>query len=64
MSFAEWALTAVLVIGYFALLFFVGIRTFQKGYLVLGLLGVLLPPLWIVGALLPDKAPRSSGRLA
>lgn len=62
MSFAEWALTAVLVIGYLALLFLVGVRTFQHGYLVLGVLGVLLPLLWVIGALLPDKRAPQGGR--
>jgi hypothetical protein len=59
MSFLEWTLTAAAVIGYVVLLFFVGVRTFQHGYLVLGLLGCLFPPLWVVGALLPDKRARA-----
>lgn len=55
MSFGEWLLTAVLVIGYLALLFFVGVRTVQHGYLLLAILGIVFPPLWLIGALLPDK---------
>lgn len=58
MSPLEWTLTAAAVIGYFVLLFFVGVRTFRHGYLVLGVLGCLLPLLWVVGALLPDKRAR------
>ena len=43
------------VIFYFALLFFFGVRTFQRGYLLLGVLGIFLPLLWLVGGLLPDR---------
>ena len=48
----------VLAVLYFACLFFFGVRTFQRGYLVLGVLGIFLPLLWIVGGLLPDKHPQ------
>jgi hypothetical protein len=42
-------------VGYLVLLFVCGTRTFQRGHLVLGFLGILLPVLWLVGALLPPR---------
>jgi hypothetical protein len=36
-------------------MFTVGVITFRKGRLVLLVLGVVLPLLWFVGALLPAK---------
>ena len=29
--------------------------TFRKGHWVLGLIGFILPILWLIGAVLPDK---------
>jgi hypothetical protein len=51
----EWILGFTLAVLYFVFLFFFGVRTFQRGYLVLGLLGIFLPLLWLIGGLLPDK---------
>ena len=55
MSGLEWFLAFAVAILYFALLFFFGVRTFQRGYLMLGVLGIFLPFLWLVGGLLPDR---------
>jgi hypothetical protein len=55
MSLFEWVLGLALVVVYLACMFWVGARTFQRGHLVLGILGVLLPPIWFVGAFLPDR---------
>ena len=55
MSGTEWVLTGCLVVAYLILLFACGVRTFQRGRLVLGVLGALLPVLWLVGALLPPR---------
>ncbi|MGZ4595894.1 MAG: hypothetical protein ACXV2H_00330 [Actinomycetes bacterium] len=55
MSGLEWILGFALAVLYFACLFFLGVRTFQRGYLVLGLVGIFLPFLWLIGAFLPDK---------
>jgi hypothetical protein len=57
MSALEWILAFGLAVLYFALIFFFGIRTFQRGRLVLGILGIFLPFLWVIGGLLPDKHP-------
>jgi len=58
MSALEWTIFFGLAVLYLALLFFFGIRTFQRGRLVLGFLGVFLPFLWVIGGLLPDKHPQ------
>ena len=46
---------------YLVLLFTVAIMTFRKGHWVLGLIGIFIPILWLIGAVLPDKR-RSSHR--
>jgi len=53
-------LAFTVAILYFALLFFFGVRTFQRGHLVLGILGIFLPFLWLVGGLLPDRHPQAT----
>jgi cadmium resistance protein CadD (predicted permease) len=40
---------------YLVLLFTVCILTFRKGHWVLGLIGIVFPILWLIGALLPDR---------
>jgi hypothetical protein len=40
---------------YLVLLFTLAVVTFRKGHWVLGLIGFLLPVLWLIGAILPDK---------
>jgi hypothetical protein len=44
---------------YLALVFTLCIKTFKKGYTVLGIIGIFFPILWVVGAFLPAK-PGSS----
>jgi hypothetical protein len=55
MSGTEWVVYGFLTVAYLVLLFTCGARTFQRGRLVLGLLGIVLPVLWVVGALLPPR---------
>jgi hypothetical protein len=55
MSFLEWFLSITLLSIYIACLFTVCRLTFQKGYAVFGIVGVFLPILWLVGAILPAK---------
>jgi hypothetical protein len=43
-----WALYLVAV-------FTVALLTFKKGYVLLGILGIFLPFLWLIGAVLPAK---------
>ena len=61
MTVLEWILWIVLASIYLVALFTVCALTFRKGYLLLGLLGIFLPFLWLIGAVLPDKrrAPRA-----
>jgi hypothetical protein len=48
-----------LAVLYFACLFTVCVLTFRKGHVMLGILGIFLPFLWLIGAVLPAK-PGSS----
>jgi hypothetical protein len=40
---------------YITALFTVAALTFRKGRIVLGILGILMPFLWLIGAILPPK---------
>jgi hypothetical protein len=55
MSGLDWILASSLFILYFFLLFTVCFLTFQKGYVLLGILGIFIPFLWLIGAILPAK---------
>jgi hypothetical protein len=55
MSALDWILTSILVVLYLACLVTVCAFTFQKGYIALGILGIFIPLLWLIGAILPAK---------
>ncbi|MGE5335083.1 MAG: hypothetical protein ACM3N4_10320 [Nitrososphaerota archaeon] len=55
MTTLDWILSSAFLIMYFFLLFTVCVMTFQKGHVVLGILGIFLPILWLIGAILPAK---------
>jgi hypothetical protein len=55
MTGLEWFLAVMLVSLYFVCLFTVCMITFQKGYIVLGIIGIFFPFLWLIGAVLPPK---------
>ena len=55
MSTLDWIFTTTFFILYFCLLFTVCLMTFRKGYVLLGILGIVLPILWLIGAILPPK---------
>ncbi|MGF7233784.1 MAG: hypothetical protein ACQSGP_02310 [Frankia sp.] len=59
MSALDWFFSLVLIILYVAFIFTIAVVTFRKGYLALGIIGIFLPILWLVGAVLPAK-PGSS----
>jgi hypothetical protein len=62
MSGLEWFLGTMLAVLYLFCIFTVGLITFQKGHFVLGILGIFLPFLWLVGAVLPDRnGPMTTG---
>jgi hypothetical protein len=56
MSGLEWFLGTTLAVLYLFLIFTVALITFRKGHFVLGLLGIFLPFLWLIGAVLPDRS--------
>ncbi len=55
MTWLEWTLGFMLLSFYITCLFTVCSMTFQKGYTVLGIVGIFLPWLWLIGAFLPAK---------
>ena len=55
MNGLEWVLSTMLFVTYFFLLCTVCLLTFQKGHVVLGILGIFIPFLWLIGAILPAK---------
>lgn len=55
MTTLEWILGTTLAILYLFLIFTVALITFRKGHFVLGILGIFLPFLWLIGAVLPDR---------
>ncbi len=52
-----WFLGIGLGVLYLVLLFTLAVMTFRKGHWVLGLIGFILPILWIIGAVLPAHRP-------
>jgi hypothetical protein len=56
MTAVEWILWVTLSSIYIVCLFTVCLLTFRKGFLVLGIVGIFLPFLWLVGAVLPAKS--------
>jgi hypothetical protein len=55
MTVLEWVLAVALFSIYIVCLFTVCSLTFSKGYTVLGIVGIFMPLLWLVGAILPAK---------
>lgn len=55
MSALEWILSIALFTVYLFALMTVCRLTFDKGYKILGIVGIFFPVLWLVGAILPAK---------
>ncbi len=55
MSVLDWFFTSFFIILYIFLLFTVCFLTFRKGYFLLGIIGIFIPFLWLIGAILPAK---------
>ncbi len=55
MTALEWILISSLAAIYIALLLTVAVLTYRKGHIVLFVLGIFLPILWLVGAVIPPK---------
>ena len=55
MSWLEWTLGFILFSFYITCIFTVASITFQKGHVLLGIIGIFVPLLWLIGAFLPAK---------
>jgi len=55
MSWLEWMLGFMLFSVYITCIFTVCSMTFQKGRTLLGIVGIFVPFLWLIGAILPAK---------
>ena len=55
MSGIEWMLWGILAAFYVCCVFTVCMMTFQKGHTLLGIVGIFIPFLWLVGAMLPAR---------
>jgi hypothetical protein len=55
MTGMEWFLGFILFSFYITCLFTVCAMTFQKGHIILGIVGIFIPLLWLIGAFLPAK---------
>jgi hypothetical protein len=59
MTAYEWTSTFMFLALYLVMLFTICFLTFRKGHTVLGIAGILIPFLWLIGAVIPAK-PGSS----
>ena len=55
MEILGWLFSAMFWVVYIVALFTVCSMTFQKGHTLLGIVGIFLPFLWLIGAVLPAK---------
>lgn len=55
MSALDWVFSSLFIVIYIFLLFTVCLMTFQKGHILLGIIGIFVPFLWLIGAILPAK---------
>jgi hypothetical protein len=55
MSGTGWFFAIGLGVLYLVLLFTVALMTFRKGHWILGLIGIIFPVLWLIGAVLPAR---------
>ncbi len=55
MSTTNIAFISLFGVLYLVVAFTIGRATFKKGYLALFIIGFLIPPFWLLGALLPAK---------
>lgn len=58
MTGTDWLVTIGFAALYLVLLFTLAVLTFRKGHWVLGLIGIVFPVLWVIGALLPSRRYR------
>ena len=48
MSGMQWFWGTVFAVPYLVFIFTVGLMTFRKGHVVLGILGIFVPLLWLI----------------
>ncbi len=51
----EWIFGVTLITLYIFFVFTICRLTFAKGYTILGIVGIFMPLLWLIGAVLPAK---------
>lgn len=56
MTFLEWFLSAFLFVIYLTCIFTVAGITFRNGHWIMGILGIVFPVFWLIGAILPPTA--------
>ncbi|HEY7343301.1 MAG TPA: hypothetical protein VH591_20690 [Ktedonobacterales bacterium] len=55
MTTLDWILSVTFIMLYFVMIFTVCFLTFQKGHWLLGIIGIFVPFLWLIGAIMPAK---------
>lgn len=55
MEILAWTFGIMFWSFYIVAIFTVAMLTFKKGHVLLGILGIFLPFLWLIGAILPAK---------
>lgn len=55
MTAFEWTSVFLLAVLYLTMLFTICVLTFKKGHTILGIVGILIPLLWLIGAVIPAK---------
>lgn len=48
-----WAVGAIGIIFYFVLLLVLGVSCLRKGHWVMFVVGIFMPLLWVIGAIIP-----------
>jgi hypothetical protein len=51
----EWTSVFLFLVLYLAMLFTICVLTFKKGHVALGIIGIFIPFLWLIGAVIPAK---------
>jgi len=55
MTAFEWTSVFLFFVLYLVMLFTICFLTFKKGHTALGIIGIFIPFLWLIGAVIPAK---------
>jgi hypothetical protein len=55
MTAFEWTSVFLFFVLYLVMLFTICLLTFNKGHIALGIIGIFIPFLWLIGAVIPAK---------